>query len=274
MDTLIPSMQLHVRPALRCAAMPLLVIVALGAAPGCEKAGSRPDSPRADTPSEPGAARPVATTPARSAAAGPIFRLDCFDAYTECPAVTGMPAISSDGKRVIVPDYGPDTGRDEFVLTVRVVEVATGKVVFEAPLVTYRDHDSGRDPQSDEWTAAFRAELGDRVAAVERALAQGGFQSMVALGAVHQDRPGDEVAGLRARFDGKQLVIDDGGAPRWQRPIAPSTPFDRGDGEICGPFPVADVSAWASREHGVAVARPTYIGSDLCATEYPYFIWR
>lgn len=267
MNELTVSIPLQVKSALHGTVLGLLV-VALGM--GCEKPGSRPDSP------EPGAARPApvtASTPARSKADGPTFRLDCFDVYAECPAVTGMPAISSDGKRVAVPDHGPDTGRDEFVLTVRVMEVDTGKEVFEAPLVTFRDHDR-RDPASDEWSEAFLAELKERVSAVERVLAQGDFAPMVALGTVHEDRPGEDVAGLRARFDGKQLVIEDGGKPRWQRAIAPSTPFQRGDGETCGPFPVADVSAWVSREHGVAVARPTYIGSDLCETEYPYLIWR
>jgi hypothetical protein len=240
---------------------------------GCEKPGGVPDSPT----SAPGAARPAplaGKTGNRSA--GPKFRLECFDAYAGCPAVVGIPAISAEGKRVAVPDYGPDTGRDELVLTMRIMDIDSGKVVTETPLLTYRDYDRGRDPDTEQWTETFRAELEERVRKFEQVLAQGGYEPLASLGTVHEDRPGEEVAGLRARFDGKQLVIEDRATskPVWQRPVGPSTPFKRGDGEICGPFPVADVSVWVSRERGVAVARPTYIGSDLCPTEYPYLVWR
>jgi hypothetical protein len=265
--------RIRATPGKRIAGCLVALAMLAGMSMGCEKSGGAPDSPT----TAPGAARPAPLpSKATNRSAGPKFRLECFDAYAGCPAVVGIPAISSDGKRVAVPDYGPDTGRDELILTMRIMAIATGKVVSETPLLTYRDYDRGRDPDTDQWTEKFRAELGDRVRAFEQVLVQGDYQPLLPLGTVHEDSPGEDVAGLRARFDGQQLVIEDTATsePLWQRPVTPSTPFDRGDGEICGPFPVADVSVWVSRERGVAVARPTYIGSDLCPTEYPYLVWR
>lgn len=196
--------------------------------------------------------------------------------YSECAPTQGLPALSADGKRVAVPDFGPDSARDDRVLTVRILDVDSDAQVSALPILTLADYQQGVDAMSGERTAAFEAELDTRIQAVARALA--GYRPLTALGTVHEDRPGEEVDGLRAVFDGSMLTVVDtrDGQVRWRRAIGPSKvwkPSPELD-IVCGPFPVADVSVWASREPSVIVALVTYVGADLCATEYPYLVWR
>ena len=203
---------------------------------------------------------------------------DCLETYSGCPPTEGLPALSADGKRVAVPDFGPDSPRDIRVLTVRILDVDSNDQVQALPVLTSADYGQGIDEMSGERTAAFEAELDTRIQAVDRVMAEGGYGSLTALGTVHEDRPGEEVGGLRAVFDGSMLTVVDArdGQVRWRRAIGPSKvwkPTPELD-IVCGPFPVADVSVWVSRKPSVIVALVTYVGADLCATEYPYLVWR
>lgn len=202
------------------------------------------------------------------------FRIECFEAYAGCDAVIGLPAISADGRRVAVPDFGPDTPRDEFVLTMRVKDVATGAEISATPIMTYDDHDA-IDLDTGEPAAELRAELEQRTRAFERVLAEGNYRPMIYLGVVHQERAAERAPGLRATFDGSDLVITDPrtGETLWRQTVGPSAPFTRADGEVCGPFPVAELHVWVKRRPRAAVARVGYIGNDVCATELPYLVW-
>lgn len=246
----------------------LLTLVAMAA--GCK-------SPSTPASGAPPLANDVPSSSARSQggkSAEVGFRIDCFGAYTGCEPLVGLPAISGDGKRVAVPDLGPDTGRDEFILTMRVLDVDTGGVVKETPIVTYDDYE-GLDIDTQEMSPERRRVIGERIHAFERVLAEGEYRPLISVGSARTERP---VArnNLRAEFDGKELAITDTRTSEvlWRTAIGPSTPFTRGDGEVCGPFPVADIDVWVSLELRVAVARVGYVGSDLCATEYPYLVWR
>ena len=191
--------------------------------------------------------------------------------------VEGLPAVSADGKLVAVPDMERAGEREERVLTVRIFDTGSGKAVSELPVITYRDYDEGADPMTAELHAATSTAVEQRVAAVERELATGRYRPLTALGTVHEQRAGQEVDGLRASFDGSELVVTDTrtGQARWRRAIGP----EAGDAPVasdieCEPSPVAEVGVWASREAGVVVAHVAYMGSDACGNQAAFLVWR
>lgn len=247
-----------------------LAAAILLAGPGCERSTSR------------SATQPVtASDPSESAApgdSGPRIQRACLTAYAECPAFDGLPALSADATLVAVPDMERAGEREERVLTVHVIEVESGKPVSELPVLTYADYDEGADPMTAELDAATRAAIEERAIAVEHELARGKYRPLTALGRVHEQLAGQEVDGLRASFDGKELVVTDTrtGQARWRRALgagqAEQRPSD--DDAGCEVLPVADVTVWASREPGVAVAHVTYVGSDDCDAEASFQVWR
>lgn len=210
---------------------------------------------------------------------GSHVSVDCLvDAYAGCDATRGLPALSADGARVAVPDFGPDSPRDERILTVHILDIDRNAVVRSMFVLGYEDHAQGVDGMTGAVSPALRATLEQRIAAVDQVLNAGGFRPLLSLGRVHEARPGPEVAGMQATFDGTTLTVFDlrEGRVRWRRDIGPSPVWkpDPGLDLVCGPFPVADIEVWASREPSVLLAHVTYIGADLCATEYPYMVWR
>ncbi|MEM9490700.1 MAG: hypothetical protein AAGC55_16250, partial [Myxococcota bacterium] len=169
----------------------LVCLLFLGSSMGCER--QRPSATRANaTAEQPGsderAAEPEAARPGPSKSAGPRIDPRCFDVYAECPATVGLPAVSADGQRVAVPDFGPVSPRDEFVLTVRIVEVAGGAEVSQSPLLTQDDRARSADPMTGQLSAEMYQQVEARVATLEQTLKQGGFTPLVALGRVHQQQ--------------------------------------------------------------------------------------
>lgn len=270
----------HVGPWLALLAVSLIVTSCAGPRVSPQGPGPGPGTPPPETPPPPGDVTPGQETPAPApdAGTGPRVVFECLDVYAECPPVVGLPALSADARRVAVPDFGPDSPRDELVLTIRIVDVDSGATVSEFPVLTHADYARGVDPMSRELDAATSNLVRDRIEAAQRELERGAYRPLTFLGTVHEQRPGQVVDGLRASFDGKELVVVDErtGEVRWRRAIGPSITWKPSPDLdlVCGPFPVADVSVWASREPSVIVARVTYIGADLCATEYPYLVWR
>lgn len=168
--------------------------------------------------------------------------------------------------------------REERVLTVHIIEVDGGNPVSELPVLTYADYDEGADPMTAELDAATRAAIEERAVAVERELANGKYRPLTALGRVHEQLPGQEALGLRASFDGKELVVTDTrtGQARWRRALGPGQAEQRPSDEDagCEALPVADVTVWASREPSVVVAHVTYIGADGCDAAASFQVWR
>src|SRR5690606_16511190 len=85
--------------------------------------GPGPETPPPGTPPPPGVVPPDPGAPGTRAPdprTGPAPRVvfECLDTYAECPPVEGLPALSADARRVAVPDFGPDSPRDELVLTI------------------------------------------------------------------------------------------------------------------------------------------------------------
>lgn len=177
-----------------------------------------------------------------------------------------------------MPDTERAGEREERVLTVHVLEVESGRPVSELPVLTYADYDEGADPMTAELDADTRAAVDERAAAVERELAQGRYRPLTPLGRVHEQRAGQEVDGLRASFDGTELVVTDTrtGQARWRRALGPGQAEQRpsDDDAGCAALPVADVTVWASREPGVVVAHVTYVGSDDCDAAASFQVWR
>jgi hypothetical protein len=207
----------------------------------------------------------------------PRVRRDCLEAYATCPMAEGLPAVSADGALVAVPDMERAGEREERPLTVRIFDAGSGKPVSELPVITYRDYDEGADPMTAELHASTRTAVEQRVAALERELARGRYRPLTSLGTVHEQRAGQDVDGLRASFDGNELLVVDAraGQPRWRRAIGP----EAGDAPVasdieCEPAPVAEVSVWASREAGVIVAHVAYMGSDACGSPAAFLVWR
>jgi hypothetical protein len=262
----------------------LLAFLAIALAVACQKqpVAVPLGSSATDAPGVPAAPAATSGAPgdARDAVRpGPRVVAACLvDSYAECEPLAGLPALSADGRRVAVPDSGPDSPRGERILTVRVLDVDRGTELRALPMLTYEDRDEGVDDMTGEVAPALMAELDRRIAALDRVLDEGGFRPLAALGTVHEDRPGQEVDGLRATFDGSELTVVDlrEGRVRWRRAIGRSKVWkpDPNLDLTCGPFPVADVTVWVSREPGVIVALVTYIGADVCATEYPFLVWR
>ncbi|HWN69125.1 MAG TPA: hypothetical protein VNM90_15910 [Haliangium sp.] len=191
--------------------------------------------------------------------------------------VEGLPALSADGALVAVPDMERAGEREERVLTVRIFDAGNGKAVSELPVITYRDYDEGADPMTAELHDATKKAVEERVIAVERELTRGRYRPLTALGTVHEQRAGQEVDGLRASFDGTELVVIDTrtGQARWRRAIGP----EAGDAPVasdieCEPSRVAEVSVWASREAGVIVAHVSYMGEDACGSPAVFLVWR
>jgi hypothetical protein len=191
--------------------------------------------------------------------------------------VEGLPAVSADGALVAVPDMERAGEREERALTVRIFDAGSGKAVSELPVITYRDYDEGADPMTAELHPAMRKAVEERVTAIERELARGRYRPLTALGTVHEQRAGQEVDGLRASFDGNELLIVDTRTDqaRWRRALGPES----GDAPVasdieCEPSPVAEVGVWASREAGVIVAHVAYMGSDACDDQAAFLVWR
>lgn len=257
------------------------LIVAGLALSGCT-ARSTPSAPESPLPG------PSATSdrldpnqPANGPDGGPDNRPrvapDCFDVYADCPATIGLPALSTDGNRIAVPDLGaddPQAARDEFVLTVRFLAVDSGAVLSEIPLVTREDHFQAADPGTGEFSPAFRAELDRRVAAFARVMAKGQFRPLTGLGKVHEQRSSDPQLGVRAHFDGTDLSIVDAatGAIHWRHAIPRSQPSRRATGESCGPFPIAEIAVWVSRSPRLALLRVSYISSEPCLAQDSYIV--
>lgn len=261
----------------------------------CDKQGG----PRSDP--QPSAGRVVSSTPATPAARSTAApdkdrpRVDpaCFDVYARCPAITGLPAISADGRRVAVPDLGPEDARDEFILTMRILDVDTGEELARTALLTHQDRQRWADTGTGELAEAFRPELDQRVQTFQDTLTSGDFGPLTSLGTVHEQRPSDPVAGMRATFDGVELTIADlgqdiasgtasvaspGASPgtnasaiAWRRTISRTPPASVAGGQECGPIPVADIALWVSREHRVALARVAHMTPDHCSVA-PYYL--
>lgn len=262
------------RPPLACArplahAASLLALAVTAAslvAGGCTRL---PPDPEPTPPTSP-------PTPALDTAQAQL-RDDCLVPYAECPITLGLPALSADGSLVAVADRGPDSPRDERPLTIRVIAIASAADVERHEIITLADYDdAGYDSMNGSFSTERQAELAARVARVNELLAAGGYRAIPALGRVHEDHPGELAPGLRASFDGDALEVFDAEIDqiRWRREIEPSPAWSPTPGIECGPFPVAEIEVWAARQPSVIVAHVSYIGADLCATVYPYLVWR
>lgn len=241
---------------------------------GCDKPGSTGvdnTGPQHQAHNEPGASRP--DLPPVRKLTGPRLDTACFDTYAECEPVIDLPALSADGERIAVPDFGPEDPRDEFVLTMRIIALDGSAEPVEMPIVTVEDHRRSADSQTGEFSVAFAAELEKRAAAFEQVLTVGEYRPLTSLGRVHQQRNSDPVNGLRASFDGDNLVIADvaSGKVEWQQRILASRAFRARAGHDCGVFPVADIALWISRAPRVAVARVAFTGSERCEAA-PFFV--
>jgi hypothetical protein len=167
--------------------------------------------------------------------------------------------------------------REELPLTVRIFDAGSGRALSELPVIGYRDYDEGADPMTAELYPNTWAAVETRVVAVENELARGRYRPLTALGTVHEQRPGHDIDGLRARFDGAELTVSDTrtGQTRWRRAIGPEhadAPL-AGD-NACPPSRVAEVSVWASRAAGVVVAHVAYMGAGACDSQAAFLVWR
>jgi hypothetical protein len=259
-----------------------LLVAGLAGSSGCEKrraptppvaAEGAQEGEGADRAGEPGASRPRAP---RRPADRPRLVPACFESYSECEPAIGFPALSADGSRVAVMDYGPDSPYDARVMVVRVIDVADGAagradaVVAEAPILVARDYQGGVDLDTGAVDPAFQVVLDRRVADAEALLDRGDFRSLASLGTVVPGEPGAVRDGMRARFEGGVLTVVDQatGETLWRREIGP------GGAAACAGSPVADVSVWVSRAPQAAAVQVRYTTDDTCVIEYPFLVWR
>ncbi len=241
---------------------------------GCEKSsGQGTAAAPGDTQPRAAASRPDPPAPKKR-----HFFRKCFDPYAGCKPLVGLPALSGDGTMLAFPDRGPSSPRDEFLLTMRIIAVADGSEIAATPIVTIDDYNRGYDDDTGGFKEPVAGEIDRRIDDFERVLGNGGYRGLVALGVVHEDRESEEVRGMKAAFDGKELVVTEGETVRWRKPIDPQPrkpgPGDAGEELDCGPFPVADVRVWVSRDKRVLVARVGYISSHLCSVETRTLVWR
>ncbi|ACY17383.1 hypothetical protein [Haliangium ochraceum] len=257
----------NLSPSLSRAAALAASLSALALSPACGSSAP-PASPASSDTSQ--------TAPEASAGPAPRIERGCLEAYAPCPATTGLPALSADGAVVAVADFGPDSARDERVLTVRLFDAASGQAVSELPVITWADYDQGADPMTMEFHADTEAAIEERVLAVERELARGRYRPLLALGTVHEQSGPQAAGGMVASFDGAALEIAeaDSGAALLRHPLAELPAWEPSPEIECGPFPVAEIEVWASRAPRVFVAHVIYMGGDMCTSPMPFLILR
>ena len=263
-------MEYNLRAMMRCV---VLAIAAVLGVMGCERSTARQRSGEALENAEAspeGASRPA--RPAR-AASRVRFRVECFDVYSGCPAVRGLPALSGDGARVAIADTGPEDGRDEFVLTVRILDATTSDELQAFAVMTQEDRVSGLNPDTEEMSPALRAAIESRLQAVQQVLGTGDFRPLIALGSVSADQPGESTRDFRAHFDGRDLTVLEGQEERWKKALEALPERDMGSLR-CGPFPVAGATVWVNRSPGLVLALVHYTSTHLCDLPSRFFAWR
>lgn len=243
-------------------------LVLFGVQVSCEK--PQPQLPGDEGPDEPELSNQSAARPALAVRAH--FAIDCFDVYAECKAVRHLPAVSADGTRIALADTRDEDARDEFVLTLVYLDSATGAELSRVPIMTLGDRARGLHPDTEAMSPALRATLEKRVAAADQELTRAGFQPLLFLGTVDEERPGKPVAGLRATFDGTHVVVDDGDKQLWRRAVRPVL-TDAGVAG-CSSAQIAELGVWVRRAPRTLLARVSFTTAHMCDVSSQYQAWR
>ena len=238
----------------------------LGGLSGCEKPTQRTDDGLAHSLDQ-GAARPMPVAKLRE-----HFNIDCFDVYAECKAVRELPAVSADGTRIAVADTRDENARDEFVLTLVYLDSQTGAERERIPIMTLEDRARGLDPDTEAMSPALRQALEARIKSVDADLARGGFEPMQFLGVVDEARPGEEVAGMRASFDGAHVLVTEGERELFKRSVKPA--LSRAGEAGCSSEQIAELAVWVRRAPQVLLARVSFTTAHMCDVSSQYQAWR
>lgn len=212
---------------------------------------------------EPPPASPRATTPVLDAAC--VAPPD--DAGPACGWDDGFPAISPDGRRIALKHVPDDGGRGNPGLSIRVVDVATSRIVRDVTILS-----------PDEWDAAadaperLRATIARRVADVTRALGLARFRALAPLGraAPWADEVDVDASAIHAEFDGAAVRIVDPARARvlWQARLSAARIAAADEDGLCAGWTLHEVDAWWDPEtRAVLVVQAYTTGGCLCGVE-------
>ena len=192
---------------------------------------------------------------------GPRIEVEALLEY-EGPAPTlGLPARAGD--RVALPVVANDTARGNPNLTLRIVTIGSGDVVWEKVVLTPQEFADAESPE------ALRAMVEPRAAEARARLDEGDYEPLTAV--YVPETPGDgtvEATGagvfvdwnpdtriVRARADDESLLA--------RVEVEPAPPVE--EGEACPEAHAPRLAgAWVDAPDGVMVLRIAFVGNDAC----------
>ena len=214
---------------------------------------------------------PVEVTEPPVRALGPVVRDECVaetdpDAQPHCHWDDGFPAISADGATIATAYVPDDDGRGHPGLTIRIVDVATSKVVTSVLVLSPDEY----VPPGDEKRPALDKKIKSRAARAQALVA--GYRAMTTLGTWNtESNQGREIGGLRAQFTDNSIRVIDvaNNVVIWQRrfDVAKEFPDRKLGGESCEPiFTNGMTTAWDAST-GTLVTSVNYLrGPEFCGS--------
>ncbi|MBL9013092.1 MAG: hypothetical protein JNL83_02885 [Myxococcales bacterium] len=204
-------------------------------------------------------------------ALAPVIRDECVaetnpDGQPHCSWDTGFPAISADGSTIATAFVPDDRGRGNPGLTIRLVDVATSKIV-KSVLVLSPDEYVATD---DATRPALDKKISRRAAQAQALL--GGYRAMTKLGVWDTEaNQGRESAGLRAQFSDDSIRVIDTttNVALWQRRFEVATEFPNRvlDGKRCEPtFTNGMSAAWDAPTRTLVTSVNYLVGPELCGS--------
>jgi hypothetical protein len=225
---------------------------------------------------------PPPPPPARAAI--PVVRPECVtadpdgdDTMVSCTWDSGFPAISADGTMLATAEIPVDDGRGHPGLTIRFVDVKTGKRVKSMLVLSPDEYVAlGPDDGMEAKYRAMQTKTNRRSVAVQNVLDVGGYRSLVRLG--NSTSPPDTwtIEKLAAEYDDDAVRVIDRATNTvvWQRrfSVAAEFPNRKLDGEHCEPIGVGNIAVAWDPATGTSVAEVAYRhGPEFCgesAREY------
>ena len=224
----------------------------------------------------------VELPPPPARATMPVIRPECVtstpeygDTLVSCTWDSGFPAISADGS-VIAAAYIPDDdGRGNPGLSIRFLDVATGKRVKDVLVLSPDEYVT---PEA-AGHAALLKKIERRAAAAQKILDESTYRSLVRLGSTNSSADRWQAAGLEAEYDGDAARIIDRASNTvlWQRRFAIGTLFPNRtlDGERCEPIDVSDVALSWDPETRTALAEVAFRhGPEFCGDSKHDYVHR